>query len=262
MQNLFLPRLPGSRAIDGNAQHTAMMLFKTLVTSPSTKLLVAVTSGSMAYFMQQVGGVFYGRGGLWFQGGGWLAGGDRGRAWVAGGTAGACREGVPPHLILQDVLCGTGSAALGNDPFQPVSQLCSLLACRVHYMQVSKIPPHGISVLSHSFMADLPPKHERAALQKVLEARISRMGTQQRLLPSEKEREELLAASDNAAFLMQALNDFLYRPEGESMRTSLAYFMKDRVMQEVRSNMLAFSMGASNMPAIRATRCRPGHNAA
>lgn len=155
---------------------------------------------------------------------------------------------------------GTGSAALGPDHFQPVSQLCSLLACRV--MQVSKIPPNGISVLSHSFMADLPPRHERAVLQKVLEHYMSRMGTTRSNLPSEKEREELLAASDNAAFLMQALNDFLYRPKGESMRTSLAYFMKDSVMYEVRSNMLAFSMGASNMPAIRATRCRPGHNAA
>ena len=182
---------------------------------------------------------------------------------MAEGTAGARREGVPPHSILQDVLCGTGSAALGPDHFQPVSQLCSLLtllACRV--MQVSKIPPHGISVLSHSFMADLPSRHERPVLQKVLEHYMSRMGTTRSNLPSEKERGELLAASDNAAFLMQALNDFLYRPEGESMRTSLAYFMKDRVMQEVRSNMLAFSMGASNMPAIRATRCRPGHNAA
>lgn len=83
-----------------------MMLFKTLVTSPSTKLLVAVTGSRMAYFMQQVG-VLGGRGGLRWQGVfGW-----QGRAWVAGGTAGARREGVPPHSIMQDVLCGSATVA-------------------------------------------------------------------------------------------------------------------------------------------------------
>lgn len=122
-----------------------------------------------------------------------------------------------------------------------------LLSCHACHMQVSRISPNGIAVLPHSFMADLPSKHELPVLQAVLEdcmSQLVRQGTGGGVLPSEKERQELLAASDNAAFLKQALNDFLYRPRDESMHTCLANFIA-RMMREVRPYVLAFSMRAT-----------------
>lgn len=95
-----------------------------------------------------------------------------------------------------------------------------------------------MSALSNARLINRPPKHEPWHLQLVLKDRMRRRGRVGML--SEQDSEELLDASENAAFFMQVLEDCVSVHKGTSLSLSafLNEFRNDCMMMEVRLGMV------------------------
>ena len=88
-------------------------------------------------------------------------------------------------------------------------------------------------LLFYPSMVTLPLTHQPEHLQLISEDRMQRLG----MLSKEQSR-QLLEASVNAAFLLQALADFpsTRQESGQMMSTFLEDFKRSKMLSEVRLN--------------------------
>jgi hypothetical protein len=122
-------------------------------------------------------------------------------------------------------------------------------------MQVGKMPTNGTAVLPHGRFCNLPPKHDPQVLRFILEEELEAHRSEQVL--SSEDVDVLLEASDNAAFMLSALEEYITIAQSgtsaSSMDTFLAQFTHDKLLLEVCAYLA--SPWAAHAPCLALSEC-------